>query len=78
MGFLKVVADGSHMVMIECPDLVNILLHEFILWEPPPPPPPKKDSKSRPETAKGARAPLDLSIARPTTADWTAKTGGQR
>ncbi|CAF91066.1 unnamed protein product, partial [Tetraodon nigroviridis] len=39
MGFLKVVADGSHMVMIECPDLVNILLHEFILWEPPPPPP---------------------------------------
>uniref|UniRef100_A0A674MX97 Protein ABHD8 n=1 Tax=Takifugu rubripes TaxID=31033 RepID=A0A674MX97_TAKRU len=34
MGFLKVVADGSHMVMIECPDLVNILLHEFVLWEP--------------------------------------------
>lgn len=74
MGFLKVVADGSHMVMIECPDLVNILLHEFILWEPPPPPPPKKDPKTRPETAKGARAPLDLTIIRPATADRAAKT----
>lgn len=74
MGFLKVVADGSHMVMIECPDLVNILLHEFVLWEPPPPSPPKKDPKTRPETAKGARAPLDLTTVRPATAERAAKT----
>ncbi|KFQ28837.1 Abhydrolase domain-containing protein 8, partial [Mesitornis unicolor] len=25
---------GSHMVMMECPETVNTLLHEFILWEP--------------------------------------------
>ncbi|KAK9519537.1 hypothetical protein VZT92_022261 [Zoarces viviparus] len=52
MAFLKVLEDGSHMVMMECPEAVNTLLHEFILWEPTTPPPQKKESKTRPETAK--------------------------
>ncbi|KAL0201788.1 hypothetical protein M9458_004975, partial [Cirrhinus mrigala] len=26
--------EGSHMVMMECPETVNTLLHEFFLWEP--------------------------------------------
>ncbi|KAM9461694.1 protein ABHD8 [Clarias gariepinus] len=34
LGFLKVIEDGSHMVMMECPDTVNTLLHEFFLWQP--------------------------------------------
>ncbi|KAG5848051.1 hypothetical protein ANANG_G00132730 [Anguilla anguilla] len=34
MAFLKVIEEGSHMVMLECPDTVNTLLHEFFLWEP--------------------------------------------
>ncbi|KAM9789718.1 protein ABHD8-like [Neosynchiropus ocellatus] len=33
-GFLKVIDEGSHMVMMECPETVNTLLHEFFLWEP--------------------------------------------
>ncbi|KAM9718738.1 protein ABHD8-like [Menidia menidia] len=33
-AFLKVIDEGSHMVMMECPDTVNTLLHEFFLWEP--------------------------------------------
>uniref|UniRef100_A0A3Q3WGQ7 Protein ABHD8 n=1 Tax=Mola mola TaxID=94237 RepID=A0A3Q3WGQ7_MOLML len=33
-AFLKVIEEGSHMVMMECPDTVNTLLHEFFLWEP--------------------------------------------
>lgn len=36
------------MVMMECPDSVNTLLHEFLLWEPDSPPKPK----ARPEAAK--------------------------
>uniref|UniRef100_A0A3Q3LKK1 Protein ABHD8 n=1 Tax=Mastacembelus armatus TaxID=205130 RepID=A0A3Q3LKK1_9TELE len=39
MAFLKVLEDGSHMVMMECPEAVNTLLHEFFLWEPTTPPP---------------------------------------
>ncbi|XP_044276927.1 protein ABHD8 [Varanus komodoensis] len=31
---LKVIDEGSHMVMLECPETVNTLLHEFLLWEP--------------------------------------------
>ncbi|XP_037106226.1 protein ABHD8 [Syngnathus acus] len=50
IGFLKVLEDGSHMVMMECPEAVNTLLHEFFLWEPATPPLPKP--KARPETAK--------------------------
>ncbi|NXY20346.1 ABHD8 protein, partial [Atrichornis clamosus] len=34
IAFLKVIDEGSHMVMMECPDTVNTLLHEFVLWEP--------------------------------------------
>uniref|UniRef100_A0A3Q2DPD2 Protein ABHD8 n=1 Tax=Cyprinodon variegatus TaxID=28743 RepID=A0A3Q2DPD2_CYPVA len=34
MAFLKVLEDGSHMVMLECPETVNTLLHEYFLWEP--------------------------------------------
>uniref|UniRef100_A0A8C6NZH6 Protein ABHD8 n=1 Tax=Nothobranchius furzeri TaxID=105023 RepID=A0A8C6NZH6_NOTFU len=52
MAFLKVLEDGSHMVMLECPEAVNTLLHEFFLWEPVTLPLPKKESKTRPETAK--------------------------
>lgn len=33
-AFLKVIEEGSHMVMMECPDTVNTLLHEYFLWEP--------------------------------------------
>nr|XP_020471856.1 protein ABHD8-like [Monopterus albus] len=33
-AFLNVIEEGSHMVMMECPDTVNTLLHEFFLWEP--------------------------------------------
>uniref|UniRef100_A0A3P8SDF3 Protein ABHD8 n=1 Tax=Amphiprion percula TaxID=161767 RepID=A0A3P8SDF3_AMPPE len=34
LAFLKVLEDGSHMIMMECPEAVNTLLHEFFLWEP--------------------------------------------
>ncbi|XP_072924174.1 protein ABHD8-like [Hemitrygon akajei] len=34
IAFLKVIDEGSHMVMMECPETVNTLLHEFLLWEP--------------------------------------------
>ncbi|XP_034039217.1 protein ABHD8 [Thalassophryne amazonica] len=47
-AFLKVIEDGSHMVMMECPDTINTLLHEFFLWEPNMS---KKDS-SKTETEK--------------------------
>ncbi|KAJ7308174.1 hypothetical protein JRQ81_008691 [Phrynocephalus forsythii] len=33
IAFLKVIDEGSHMVMLECPETVNTLLHEFLLWE---------------------------------------------
>ncbi|NP_001087413.1 protein ABHD8 [Xenopus laevis] len=32
--FLKIIEEGSHMVMLECPETVNTLLHEFFLWQP--------------------------------------------
>ncbi|MEQ2262884.1 Protein abhd8 [Xenotaenia resolanae] len=63
MAFLKVLEDGSHMVMLECPEAVNTLLHEFFLWEPATLPPPKKEPKTRPETAK---TQTDTSISEPT------------
>ncbi|KAJ3598795.1 hypothetical protein NHX12_032759 [Muraenolepis orangiensis] len=52
LAFLKVLEDGSHMVMMECPEAVNTLLHEFLLWEPAPAP--KKEPKGRPSSAKAA------------------------
>ncbi|XP_034737343.1 protein ABHD8 [Etheostoma cragini] len=79
MGFLKVLEEGSHMVMMECPEAVNTLLHEFILWEPATPQPPKKESKTRPETAKvqsdNTKATSDPSQARPATARQTSSNG---
>ncbi|XP_077580190.1 protein ABHD8-like [Stigmatopora nigra] len=51
-AFLKVIEEGSHMVMMECPDTVNTLLHEFFLWEP---------DTSRKERAKTA-ASADKSV----------------
>uniref|UniRef100_A0A8C4N644 Protein ABHD8 n=1 Tax=Eptatretus burgeri TaxID=7764 RepID=A0A8C4N644_EPTBU len=33
IAFLKVVEEGSHMVMLECPEAVNTLLQDFLLWE---------------------------------------------
>nr|XP_040040025.1 protein ABHD8 [Gasterosteus aculeatus aculeatus] len=76
MAFLKVLEDGSHMVMMECPEAVNTLLHEFILWEPITPPPQKKESKTRPETAKAqsenSKAASDPSNVRPATARPTS------
>ncbi|CAJ1060922.1 protein ABHD8 [Xyrichtys novacula] len=72
MAFLKVLEDGSHMIMMECPDAVNTLLHEFFLWEPATLPPPKKETKARPETAKtqqdSAKATTDPAKVRPATA----------
>ncbi|XP_041647313.1 protein ABHD8 [Cheilinus undulatus] len=71
MAFLKVLEDGSHMIMMECPDAVNTLLHEFFLWEPATIPPPKKETKTRPETAKtqhDSTKATDLAKVRPATA----------
>ncbi|XP_063150487.1 protein ABHD8 [Candoia aspera] len=39
LAFLKLIDEGSHMAMLECPETVNTLLHEFLLWEPEPAPP---------------------------------------
>ncbi|XP_029285998.1 protein ABHD8 [Cottoperca gobio] len=79
MAFLKVLEDGSHMVMMECPEAVNTLLHEFILWEPAIPPTPKKESKTRPETANSqsdnTKATSDPSKVRPSTARQTSSNG---
>ncbi|KAF7202610.1 protein ABHD8 [Nothobranchius furzeri] len=75
MAFLKVLEDGSHMVMLECPEAVNTLLHEFFLWEPVTLPLPKKESKTRPETAKAqtenARVISESAKVRPATAKQT-------
>ncbi|XP_010870876.2 protein ABHD8 [Esox lucius] len=55
LAFLKIINEGSHMVMMECPESVNTLLHEFFLWEPDSPPKSKQRTEitaKRPETAK--------------------------
>lgn len=69
------------MVMMECPEAVNTLLHEFILWEPTTPPPPKKESKARPETAKAlsdnTKASSEPSKVRPATARQTSSNDGE-
>ncbi|KAM6962693.1 protein ABHD8-like [Aplochiton taeniatus] len=74
LAFLKIIDDGSHMVMMECPEPVNTLLHEFFLWEPDAPT--RKESKARPETAKARGEPvINESVkARPST----AANGGTR
>ncbi|XP_035803863.2 protein ABHD8 isoform X2 [Amphiprion ocellaris] len=76
LAFLKVLEDGSHMIMMECPEAVNTLLHEFFLWEPVTHAPPKKESKTRPETAKAqndnTKAISELAKVRPATARQTS------
>ncbi|TRY66629.1 hypothetical protein DNTS_007779 [Danionella cerebrum] len=52
LGFLKVIDDGSHMVMMECPDVVNTLLHEFFLWQPATASKPKQESAPTKTTTK--------------------------
>ncbi|KAJ7986229.1 hypothetical protein DPEC_G00337790 [Dallia pectoralis] len=55
LAFLKIINEGSHMVMMECPENVNTLLHEFFLWEPDSGPKSKQLAEitaKRPETAK--------------------------
>lgn len=77
MAFLKVLEDGSHMIMMECPEAVNTLLHEFFLWEPTTPLPPKNKSKTRPDTAKAqAEATSETAQVRPETARNTSSNGG--
>uniref|UniRef100_A0A3B3S968 Protein ABHD8 n=1 Tax=Paramormyrops kingsleyae TaxID=1676925 RepID=A0A3B3S968_9TELE len=49
LAFLKVIDEGSHMVMMECPEAVNTLLHEFFLWEP------DNSSKPKQETIKSTK-----------------------
>lgn len=42
------------MVMLECPETVNTLLHEFLLWEPEPEAEPKpKPQLMQPEPTPG-------------------------
>lgn len=66
------------MIMMECPEAVNTLLHEFFLWEPAIPQPSKKDTKARPETAKAqsdnTAITCDAAQSRPLTAGHPAKT----
>ncbi|KAM4629880.1 protein ABHD8 [Polymixia lowei] len=77
MAFLKVLDDGSHMIMMECPEAVNTLLHEFFLWEPETPP--KKEPKARPATAKtpadNTKDAPDSPKARPSTAKLASSNG---
>ncbi|XP_019127891.2 protein ABHD8 [Larimichthys crocea] len=76
MAFLKVLEDGSHMIMMECPEAVNTLLHEFFLWEPITPPPPKKESKTRPESARVYSDNTKVSSeVRPASARQTSSNG---
>ncbi|XP_058493586.1 protein ABHD8 isoform X1 [Solea solea] len=81
MAFLKLLEDGSHMVMMECPEAVNTLLLEFLLWEPAAAPLPTKESKKRPETAKAlsnnAKASPEPAKARPVTARQTSNCGAE-
>ncbi|EGV97488.1 Abhydrolase domain-containing protein 8 [Cricetulus griseus] len=56
LAFLKLIEEGSHMVMLECPETVNTLLHEFLLWEPEPEPEPQPEPQpSQPEPAPGEK-----------------------
>ncbi|XP_041961288.1 LOW QUALITY PROTEIN: protein ABHD8 [Alosa sapidissima] len=60
-AFLKVIEEGSHMVMMECPETVNTLLHEFFLWEPDT----SKKDLPRPEPSPPARTPRQTAQHRP-------------
>lgn len=52
LAFLKLIDEGSHMVMLECPETVNTLLHEFLLWEPEPSPKALPESQPAPPEEK--------------------------
>ncbi|KAI4904240.1 hypothetical protein NFI96_031771, partial [Prochilodus magdalenae] len=87
LGFLKVIDEGSHMVMMECPETVNTLLHEFFLWQPATTSKPKQDTALPPinnktSNSKGTERPTtapkitsskpEQDLARPTTAPKTS------
>ncbi|XP_056459511.1 protein ABHD8-like [Gadus chalcogrammus] len=76
LAFLKVLDNGSHMIMMECPEAVNTLLHEFLLWEPDTSS--QREPKARPATAKaapcGGRAPEPPEV-RPGTARLASANG---
>lgn len=55
LAFLKLIEEGSHMVMLECPETVNTLLHEFLLWEPEP----EAELKPQPEPLQPEPAPVE-------------------
>lgn len=57
LAFLKLIEEGSHMVMLECPETVNTLLHEFLLWEPEPEAEPKLEPKPEPQLLQPEPAP---------------------
>lgn len=57
LAFLKLIEEGSHMVMLECPETVNTLLHEFLLWEPEPEAEPKLEPKPKPQLLQPEPAP---------------------
>ncbi|XP_026130683.1 protein ABHD8 isoform X1 [Carassius auratus] len=87
LGFLKIIDDGSHMVMMECPDVVNTLLHEFFLWQPATASKPKQESAptkttttkppedTRPKTAPKLPSEFQPDLTRPTTAPKSIHTG---
>ncbi|CAL8252592.1 unnamed protein product [Merluccius merluccius] len=76
LAFLKVLDDGSHMIMMECPEAVNTLLHEFLLWEPDTATK-KEPTKARPATAKAASGSVgpDSSEVRPCTTRLPSSSG---
>ncbi|TSM94639.1 Protein ABHD8 [Bagarius yarrelli] len=56
LGVLKIIEEGSHMVMMECPDTVNTLLHEFFLWQPVNSSKPKTEAALPPNPSKNGTA----------------------
>ncbi|XP_051967799.1 protein ABHD8-like [Xyrauchen texanus] len=87
LGFLKVIDDGSHMVMMECPDVVNTLLQEFFLWQPATNQKPKQEAATtktttkpqedtpRPKTAPKSPPKSQPDLIRPTTAPRSSNSG---
>lgn len=72
--------------MMECPDVVNTLLHEFFLWQPATASKPKQEAAptktntkspedtSRPKTAPKSPSKSQPDLLRPTTAPKTTNT----
>lgn len=75
------------MVMMECPDVVNTLLHEFFLWQPATASKPKQEAApaktttkppedtTRPKTAPKSPSKSHPDLIRPTTAPKAINTG---